>query len=519
MGYEELRNLAESYPPQGRDTLLGLARQHHSRHEREILELAATAADVGLDDIVNLGLEPDTNPLREAFKQQYPNVSLDSLRGATEERLGGLANGVKGKLFEIMVAEKLNAGESVGGIRLGPGEKAHLFESSTHPGADLYIVNEAGETVEELQLKATDSISYVKGALEQYPDISVIVPQELGDDAAIHDDIVSAEISNEHLGEEVGEQLGELSEDAITDIIEQSTEFAFDAIPGVSAVVIGLIGGRQVLMGRFTVEESLRRGTVRLGRASVYSVIGAGLMAADAGVISIPTVTVLRIAEGRVRHRMAMERHLEEKTSEILRQLQLSPASFSPLRLALLRFFAGLRFIRAEVDKLRIGEERGRGHRLPIGRCKLHSKGGSMRNMEPVIEDSGVVEDVHHLRLMALLHELVREKGNRGAAFALGIDPRTAASCMKMGRLSWRVREALERGLQSGAGSAGARQQERNDALEGRIEEMKGKLRSGLEDVKAAVAGEVKAVREEHARAMAARGAAAGAVGGGRERV
>ena len=70
-----------------------------------------------------------------------------------------------------------------------------------------------------------------------------------------------------------------------------------------------------------------------------------------------------------------------------------------------------------------------------------------MRNVESVIEESRNVEDVHHLRLMALLHELVREKGNRGAALALGIDPRTVASSMKTGRLSWRVREALEQGL------------------------------------------------------------------------
>ena len=80
-----------------------------------------------------------------------------------------------------------------------------------------------------------------------------------------------------------------------------------------------------------------------------------------------------------------------------------------------------------------------------------------MRNVEPVIEESRSVEDVHHLWLMSLPHELVREKGNRGAAQALGIDPRTVASCMETGRLSWRVREALERGLQSEAGSVAAR--------------------------------------------------------------
>ena len=101
---------------------------------------------------------------------------------------------------------------------------------------------------------------------------------------------------------------------------------------------------------------------------------------------------------------------------------------------------------------------------------------------------------------MALFHELVRKKGNRGAASVLGIDPRTVASCMKTGRLSWRVREALEQGLQSGAGSAAARQRERNNALENRIEELEGKLRSGIEDVRAAVAEEVKALQKERAK-------------------
>ena len=122
-----------------------------------------------------------------------------------------------------------------------------------------------------------------------------------------------------------------------------------------------------------------------------------------------------------------------------------------------------------------------------------------MRQTEPVIEDSGVVEDVHHLRLMALLHELVREKGNRGAAAVLGIDPKTVASCMRTGRLSWRVREALERGLQSGAGSAAARLRERNDALQKRLEKLEGQLGSGLEEVQSEVVEEVKGLLDEQA--------------------
>ena len=45
--------------------------------------------------------------------------------------------------------------------------------------------------------------------------------------------------------------------------------------------------------------------------------------------------------------------------------------------------------------------------------------------VEPVIEESRSVEDVRHLRLMALPRELVLGKVNRGAESALAIDPRT----------------------------------------------------------------------------------------------
>ena len=125
-----------------------------------------------------------------------------------------------------------------------------------------------------------------------------------------------------------------------------------------------------------------------------------------------------------------------------------------------------------------------------------------MRQAGPIVKESGSVEDLHHLRLMALLHELVREKGNRGAASALGIDHRTVASCMKTGRLSWRVREALERGLQSGAGSAAAGQRERNEDLERRMGELEEKTRRDLEDARKAMKGEVDALREGHAKEL-----------------
>ena len=119
MSFDEITELASSYPYAGRRTLLAIGHHYSRRHEREVLDLAAIAADVGIDDLTTLSLEPDENPLlREAFAEQYRNLNLDDLAGRSSEDLGSLANGLKGKYFEILVRDRLNSGDSVGGIVL-----------------------------------------------------------------------------------------------------------------------------------------------------------------------------------------------------------------------------------------------------------------------------------------------------------------------------------------------------------------------------------------------------------------
>ena len=93
-----------------------------------------------------------------------------------------------------------------------------------------------------------------------------------------------------------------------------------------------------------------------------------------------------------------------------------------------------------------------------------------MKTTEHGIDSSKDVENVYHMRLMALLKELVRDKGYKGAARVLELDQRTVAECARTGQLSRRVRQALERALQEGVGSAAARQRERNEKLESRVE-------------------------------------------------
>ena len=121
------------------------------------------------------------------------------------------------------------------------------------------------------------------------------------------------------------------------------------------------------------------------------------------------------------------------------------------------------------------------------------------------IDRSGSVEDLHHLRLMALLDELVRDKGARRAADDLDVDHRTLAASLETGRLTRRMRVALNEALLAGAGYTATEQRQRNDELAGRVERVEGRvdelgreMREGL----AAVQGEVRALGNEHAQAL-----------------
>ena len=136
-----------------------------------------------------------------------------------------------------------------------------------------------------------------------------------------------------------------------------------------------------------------------------------------------------------------------------------------------------------------------------------------MKTNEHGIEGSRDVENVYHMRLMTLLQELVREKGYKGAARVLEIDHRTVAVCSKTGQMSRRARQALERALQEGVGSAAVRQRKRNDGLEERVGRLeKGSESFGKEVRKrlAAVEGGIASLRRDKAQGTGAGHAGAG---------
>ena len=119
-----------------------------------------------------------------------------------------------------------------------------------------------------------------------------------------------------------------------------------------------------------------------------------------------------------------------------------------------------------------------------------------MKTTEHGIEDSKDVENIYHMRLMTLLQELVREKGYKGAARVLEIDQATVTESAKTGQLTRRVRQALERALQEGVGSAAERQRKRNEELEEQVGKLEGEVKG--------VAGEVETLGKEARRRLSA---------------
>ena len=116
--------------------------------------------------------------IENAYRLAYPDLALretfaDAVARMSPDQLLGFTSAVKGKLFEIQLVEHLNNGV------LPDGYQAELAGSAVQPGWDLRILDESGQVSEVLQAKATESVHYVKEAMEKYPLVDVSTTSEV----------------------------------------------------------------------------------------------------------------------------------------------------------------------------------------------------------------------------------------------------------------------------------------------------------------------------------------------------
>ena len=295
-----------------RDAIGELYQHYIKKKEQALLDAAAAATAVSALFLTDqIDMSQVTPQMAEAFESAYRNVDLSSLADRSPAEIAGFLPAWKGKYFEVLVKDKLNAGEWVGDIHLETGQKAILADSATQPGWDLQIINGDGSIAQELQLKATKSLSYVKEALERYPDIDVLTTDEVGDAA---ENIFSSGFSNEALEKTIRAPMVDLLDGPVEELLET-------VLPGLPFALIAVGEGRQVLMGRKTFDIAMKEGLSRAVKSGVA--IGAGALVAflDGGLLSIPASFFTRLGIDRYQA-MGRSIQLVDKRIESLHSLE-----------------------------------------------------------------------------------------------------------------------------------------------------------------------------------------------------
>lgn len=278
------------------------------KREKPLMDSISSAMAVNSilisDQIDYSKITPD---MEIAFHQTFPNMKIDDLEGMNSEQLTGVISNWKGKLFELNVRDKLNAGEYVGNIQLEEGQMAVVAESLNQPGWDLQILNEDGSVAQELQAKATDSLGYINEAFEKYPDIDIISTEEI---AEVNSSLLNSNLTNEELTESIMQPMQSLFDTTLENFLESF----FPALP---VMIIAGSEGRNYILGKQSAlqgfENILKRGT----RSAASIGFGAILAWFDFGLLSLGGTFGLNYIWGRYDDNKEATKNLIEQDKKL----------------------------------------------------------------------------------------------------------------------------------------------------------------------------------------------------------
>ena len=296
---DQLKALADLYAKKhGRDNLsmdqpINMYESGDLDHQQSLLSAAASTMAVNglfLSDKIN---ESAITPqMQEAFDLAFPNLEIAQLEKYDAVALTGIISSWKGKLFEIELRERLNSGESIGEIQLGAGQRAELAVDPSQPGWDIQILNADGTVDQVLQAKATESVSYVKEALEKYPDIEIVTTEEVEVATGWAEEIIDSERSDEELEKEIMAPMKDLLDSGVE-------EFAELISPWLPVVVIAVSEGKQVMIGKQSLQVALNNSLDRAIKSGASIGVGGLLAMLDAGILSLPGSLLIQIGLDR----------------------------------------------------------------------------------------------------------------------------------------------------------------------------------------------------------------------------
>ena len=140
---------------------------------------------------------------------EFNNLTIseigDRLSEFNEDQLLGFSNNVKGILHELQFIEIENEdNDSI---------TASIFPETNHIGTDIMLTDEDTGEIIEVQLKATDSTSYINEWFDDYPDGEILVTEEIAEKM----NLKTSGISNEKLTTETDEFIDKLIESSDED--------------------------------------------------------------------------------------------------------------------------------------------------------------------------------------------------------------------------------------------------------------------------------------------------------------
>lgn len=274
-------------------------------NRESLLDITVAAASVQIS--VGDGLQ-DVDPLLlKAIHDTNPTLTETNLFALEGDALQGTVNTAKGKYFEYLVADRLNQGQQVGPLLLEPGQQAVLAESMTQPGWDLRIQDEYGAVVEYLQLKATDSVGYIRTALERYPDIQILTTGEVAGSGLVLD----SGITDQELRAQVLEGV-----DAVDVSLSEVFLEHFHCLLPLAAMA--LYEGHQLWIGRQSMDNFKLALARRSQRIVVTQTIGAVVYALDGGLLSLPAAIAGGLVFDRTINQAAIETSYQSHQDRLL---------------------------------------------------------------------------------------------------------------------------------------------------------------------------------------------------------
>ncbi len=246
-----------------------------------LISIAANGGEKNLtsnESIILAALRRSAKKFEDASVEEIGEI-LDSY---DENQIPGLVNNVKGILFELEFVEiENNDGDSI---------FAYQFEQTNYPTYDIQLIDEQTGAIEEVQLKATSSASYVKNWMDEHGE-NIVVTDEVAEELGL--DVVG--INNEELEVRVEDFI-----DKMKDVDENSITPMLGNIGTISLAISLVFLVKKWMSGEIKKEEFLKTSALITGKKVVkFSIIAMALTIPGINFITAVGLATSLIVQGK----------------------------------------------------------------------------------------------------------------------------------------------------------------------------------------------------------------------------